>query len=397
MKKITKISIWSVSIVVIVVAVLGIFGKWMVITYLSPPETFELAVAPYPPDYSDQYYWVAHPDKQDTSDLIPPGINQQNDLSAVNVFFVHSTGYVGPGQWNSNMQVENSEAQSIQYMLSSMASIFNGCCEVYAPHYREAHIGSFAADNMGNGAQALDLAYQDVEKAFDYFLTHFNKNRPFIIVSHSQGTTHAMRLLENKVDNTQLQSKLVAAYTLGYWFPMDKFERGFKSITPCESAEQTGCIVSYDSYGEGGSKTANVPHWYKTGWELSEGKPSLCVNPLSWVSDQVMAPIELHLGGMQVEFKRHPQDMLLARNPGFIFSELPAMSEPLTWAQCQEDGRLEVAEQHDNAFSNHLDMEDKSYHLLDFSLFYANIRDNAILRARAYLAKTNESSANQQQ
>jgi hypothetical protein len=57
---------------------------------------------------------VAHPDKSDTSDLVPVGIDTRSDIAdkAVDVFFVHSTGFVGPGGWNSSMEIENSEAQS---------------------------------------------------------------------------------------------------------------------------------------------------------------------------------------------------------------------------------------------------------------------------------------------
>jgi hypothetical protein len=62
----------------------------------------------------------------------------------------------------------------------------------------------------------LDLAYQDVEAAFDYYLQYFNKGRPFIVVRHSQGTTHTLRLLEEKIDNTPLYRQLVAAYVVGY-------------------------------------------------------------------------------------------------------------------------------------------------------------------------------------
>jgi pimeloyl-ACP methyl ester carboxylesterase len=288
------------------------------------------------------------------------------------------------------MAIENSEAQSIEYMLSSMASIFNGCCQIYAPHYREAHLQSFMPEHFDPGTQALDLAYQDVEAAFDYYLTHHNQGRGFIIVGHSQGTAHAMRLLEQKVDNSPLYEQLVAAYLVGYWLPKDKFSRGFEQISPCKSANQLGCIVSYDTYGQGGTADSQVPHWYKTGWEVNRlenepVKPTLCVNPLSWKMDQEQAPQEQHLGAMPVEFKRTPVNMLLANNPGFIFAELPALTSELTWAQCMPDGRLEILPQTENAFSNHLNQANKSYHLLDFSLFYGNIRQNAITRVNEFL------------
>lgn len=383
MKKLLK---WIASIAAVLV-ILMLSAEPIITWYLMPREGFDQTKTPTPPDYTNQYFWVAHPDKRDTSDLIPPGIATEDDLNPapVDVFFVHSTGYVGPGHWNSNMQIENSEAQSIEYMLSSMASIFNGCCNVYAPHYREAHIGAFISQDTESSFAALDLAYSDVETAFKYYLEHVNNGRPFMIVSHSQGTTHALRLLENHVDNKPLQQQLVAAYTLGYWLPLDKFERGFESLTLCSEAQQTGCIVSYDAYGEGGNVSGRARHWYKSGWEVSEGKKIACVNPLSWTTDLDKAPATEHLGAMPVEFKRTFYYMLTASNPNFIFSELPPVTPQLSWAQCAESGALFLAEQQQNSFSNHLNNEDKSYHLLDFSLFYGNLRENAKIRTKAYI------------
>jgi hypothetical protein len=384
-----KFALWLIAGLLVLVLLLALFGKTLAITYLSPPEHFELEAAPRSPDYSNAYFWVAHPDKADSSDLIPAHVNTEDDLSdkPVDVFFIHSTGYVGPGGWNSTMAVENSEAQSNEYMLSSMASIFNACCEIYAPHYREAHLKAFLSGDNASAFGALDLAYTDVEQAFFYFLQHFSKGRPFIIVSHSQGTSHALRLIAQHIDNSPVASRMVAAYTLGYWLPMDMFERNFDTIEPCKEPQQTGCIVSFDTYGEGGYRSGSPPQWYKSGWEINASRESLCVNPLSWQSNSVRELAQQHLGAMPVEFKRTPVDMLMARNPGYKFSQLPALVTSLTWAQCQQDGRLEIAEQLDNAFANHLENADKSYHILDFSLFYGNIRDNAKLRTRAYLSR----------
>jgi hypothetical protein len=111
MKKFFK---WLGSIVVVLV-ILAFAAEPVITWYLMPREAFDTAKAPTPPDYSEDYFWVAHPDKMDTSDLIPVGLAGTNDLNPapIDVFFVHSTGYVGPGHWNSNMKIENSEAQSI--------------------------------------------------------------------------------------------------------------------------------------------------------------------------------------------------------------------------------------------------------------------------------------------
>lgn len=383
---------WFVLPIAGLLIILILFGRQWVFMYLSPPESFVLADAPKAPDFNNQYFWVAHPDKSDTSDLVPVGVDTSGDIinKAVDVFFVHSTGFVGPGGWNATMQSKNSEAQSIEYMLSSMASIFNGCCNIYAPHYREAQLQSFMPEKFDSGTQALDLAYQDVEVAFDYYLTHYNQGRPFMVVGHSQGTTHALRLLEQMVDKTELYNQLVAAYLVGYWIPEDKFSRGFERITPCEEDTQLGCIVSYDVYGQGGELDATVPHWYTSGWELNRQaddsvKSTVCINPMSWQRDHNKISKSQHLGAMPVDFKRTPVNMLLANNPGYIFQALPALTSELTWAQCMPDGRLEIIQQSDNAFSNHLEQPNKSYHILDFSLFYGNIRQNAIQRVNQFM------------
>lgn len=381
-----KIILWSLAIIVGLVVAVILGGEKAVFAYLSPPKEFLQNQTPSPPDYTSYDFWVSLPEKQDTADLVPPNIDQASDLAdyPVDVFFVHSTGYFGPGGWNSTMSIDNSEAQSIEYMLSSMASAFNGCCLIYAPHYREAHIASFFPDENDEKFQAFDLAYQDVEASFDYFLTHYNKERPFIIVSHSQGTLHAQRLMSTRIDGTALQKRMVAAYTLGYWFPMDMFDRNFEHIMPCTDASDTQCIISYDTYADGSEQEGIRPHWYRSGWEMSQGKPTLCVNPLSWQRVTEQADKNMHLGGLPVEFKRQPIDILLSRNPGFIYKELDPVKPMNSGAKCTEEGLLIVNPQQDNAFSNHGDNENGSYHVFDFSLFYANIRANAIHRVNAY-------------
>lgn len=380
-----KILTWLFSIIVVLVIV-AVSARPMIEWYMFPAGSFAEAESPAAPDYSNLYFWVAHSDKNDSSDLVPPNISTASDITdqPVDVFFVHSTGYVGPGGWNSTMEDTNSEAQSIEYMLTSMASIFNGCCAVYAPHYREAHLVSFISDDLESSYQAFDLAYEDVKAAFQYFLTNINKGRPFIIVSHSQGSLHSFRLLHEFVDGTALQDQMVAAYTLGYWLPMDMFERTFESLRLCSDSTQTGCIVSYDTYGEGGYKSSQQRQWYPSGWEINPEQKIACVNPLSWQTNTNLIDSSAHVGAMPVEFKRTFKYMLLAKNPGFKFTELPELTSGLLDAQCDESGVLLVTEQIDNPFSNHLDNEDKSYHLLDFSLFYGNMRNNAIVRTNAY-------------
>jgi len=381
---------YGLGILLIILTILGISAASFVEWRLMPNGEFAEREAPAAPDYKNNAFWVSHINKADTSDLIPDEVDVSNDLSdkPANVFFVHSTGYVGPGGWNSTMALENSETQSLEYMLSSMASAFNGCCEIYAPKYRQAHLAAFGEADQSSSFAALDLAYTDVERAFDFFIKNINQGRPYMIVAHSQGSLHALRLIANKIDRTPLRKKLVAAYTIGYWIPKDTFGRTLHNIGLCESAEQTQCIVTYDTYGEGGAMATGLRHWYPEGWETTGISDTACVNPLSWKIDTQRASAQLHKGAYPVVFKREFLHMLLNKNAMFKFESLPALTPTLTWAQCDESGMLHVAEQHDNAFSNHLDNKDKSYHVLDFSLFYGNLRENAIVRTQAFNNKS---------
>ena len=62
------------------------------------------------------------------------------------------------------------------------------------------------------------------------------RRRPIIIASHSQGTTHAARLLKEFFDGKDLQYDLVAAYLVGMPVPKDYF----KNIKVCETPTEIG-------------------------------------------------------------------------------------------------------------------------------------------------------------
>ncbi|MGY8791817.1 MAG: DUF3089 domain-containing protein, partial [Pseudomonadales bacterium] len=62
------------------------------------------------------------------------------------------------------------------WVMRDQASVFNGCCDVYAPRYRQATLYSFTdTSEVKNGEQALELAYGDVKTAFKYFVDNHNE------------------------------------------------------------------------------------------------------------------------------------------------------------------------------------------------------------------------------
>lgn len=339
---------------------------------------FEANKAPPPPDYARESSWAALPDKDDASDRVPPGLvetsNPARDL--VDVFYIHPTGFLKRTHWNASLEQEDDSDIPVSVMLAAQASAFNGCGRVFAPKYRQASIFAFLlpllVPQQNDAYQALDLAYEDVARAFDYFIEHYSQGRPFIVASHSQGTHHALRLLWEKIDRTPLYSRLIAAYTIGLGVPKDYFERAFHNIVPCNSPTQTGCLITWDTSREGSWFHLPRVHRYPDKWEYAGGKPRFCINPLTWTESEERAPASLHLGALVA--KMVPKKV----NPDGCAFE--GISPAHTWAQCH-DGRLWIAEQAHGPFYDWFGV----YHNYDINLFWMNLRENARARADTYL------------
>ncbi len=370
-----------------------IFSEPIARAYLAAPDRFVEADAPPPPDYDDLAYWASHPDIADTADLTLDGA-VVTGVPPVDVFYVHPTTYFGGTGWNSDMDAGGAATQTLETVLGGHGTIFSDCCRFYAPRYRQAHISVFGEPEdpgelaLNNSFKALELAYRDVEAAFDVFLASRDADRPFIIAGHSQGSLHAFRLMETRVEGTPLQDKMIVAYTIGFWFPADKLVRGPASIGLCETADQTGCFVTYDTYGDAGNGrnvSGSITHWYKTGWEWTTGDRTLCVNPISWRYDTQRAEKAAHKGSMPLPTTFDPLDLILNRNSGKTYERLEQPVPRLTWAKCDENGTLYIESQSDNVFAGGID-ERQMYHSYDWPLFYMDIKENVQHRIDVYFA-----------
>jgi hypothetical protein len=171
------------------------------------------------PDYSNLYYWTAHPGKWDYSDSIPSFLKNEIRDTSVDVFFLHPTTYTNNFQ-NANMNADVNDSilnhrTDIRTILFQ-ASVFNGSCRVFAPRYRQAHFKAYFQLNSDQSKKAFDLAYDDLKTAFQYYLDYWNEGRPIIIAAHSQGSMHAVRVLQEFFDGKPLQKQLVCAYVVGW-------------------------------------------------------------------------------------------------------------------------------------------------------------------------------------
>jgi hypothetical protein len=336
----------------------------------KPTHGWDLARNAPAPDYAQEEAWAARPGVESFASFAPAGVANISEERMVDVFFVHPTGYLSNREWNSPLNPVSRTEENTKWMMANQASAFNSCCNVYAPRYREASIYRYLTAAPEVARNAMDLAYSDIVRAFDHFLEHDNKGRPFIIASHSQGTEHAFRLVRERIDETVLAKRMVAGYLIGLDLTPADADK-LRTVRVCDSESDTGCIVHWAAWGAGGNPPPD---------QLNK---LLCVNPLTWKRDGGRAEASLHKGGVAMSGRFSLKLWGDDAAQGVAFEPLKAPIPRHTWAECK-DGLLIVADQAGGPFAWG-DMGGKNYHGLDYPLFHMDIRENARVRTAAYL------------
>ncbi len=365
-------------IVSIIVALLGAatfvyrdeIAMMMAFNKLKPAQPFSTASTPASPDYSQRESWAALPDREDSADALPAiGVLDQQASAAVDVFFVHPTTYFGTERWNQPLDNKQVNQLTDLFVMRGQAAAFNSCCRIYAPRYRQATIYSFL-DQSGSGPAALQVAYGDVERAFEYFLQNFSGDRPFILASHSQGSVHLRALLEKRITGTPLRDRLVAAYAIGFSLDAEELAKSVPDVPICQSAEHTHCVVSWNAVGPEVTKYVDT-------------SKNICVNPLTWKSDGAHADVSLNLGGVAYPGRFVGTLADLKDLPREYVEAQPIVEPGVADAQCV-DGMLLVREIRSTHYSSR-PMGRDNYHVYDYHLFAMNLRKNAELRVARFL------------
>ncbi len=192
------------------------------------------------------------------------------------------------------------------------------------------------------------IAYQDVKLAFQYYLDHYNKGKPIIIASHSQGSIMCGMLLQEFFDGTPLQEQLVAAYIPGVKIQDEKF----KQLEKMEAPLATGGYVSWNTY-----KRKKYPPNYEE-WFLG----ATTTNPITW-DNSTTTSFEQHLGVLNKNGKIYPNALRLEVVDGLIWSTVPKLPKRFFLSLI------------------------KNYHFADINLFWKDIEKNAVDRVKAWRQK----------
>lgn len=302
---------------------------------------FNAAQQPSAPDYSKPAHWAALPFRTDAADVIPKGETWVNDsLKEVDVFYIYPTIYRGTKVWCADVNDKKLNRKIDNKPVRYQASVFNAGARVYAPRYRQAAIAAFYNEGT-DGENALLFAYEDVKRAFQYYLANYNGGRPFIIASHSQGTWHARRLLRDMIDTTNLRHRMVAAYVIGFGIDTTTYT----NLRPMENEYQTGGYITWASFKKG----------YNPGQSMLYG--NVCINPITWTRDPNPAPCSQSQAAMLLSFKKkYPNACATQIHNNYL------------WV----DARLPFIKGFDNL------------HIADYNLFWYDIRANIPKRISAF-------------
>jgi len=349
---------WIIGALVAVTLVTGFIYRDLVMlmvfkSYVKPGTSFAETPAPQAPDYSNPQNWAALPGREDNADFTPEGVSDGQAEAAVDVFFVHPTTFLSSTGWNAPMGDEASGKWVDDAVMRGQASVFNGSARVYAPRYRQAQIYAFFALEDG-GNEALELAYTDIEAAFEHYLAEYNNGRPFIVAGHSQGALLVRWLLERRISGTPLRERMVAAYPVGYPMAIAELAKSIPDIPVCEAATRTGCLATWNSIGDG----------YRP-FQPTQGL--VCVNPLTWTADDAYGAFEDNKGALSVAAK----------------TLIPGAAD----GRC-ENGMLYVSQIRTRVYDNLPNMGKGNHHLIDYALYWSNIRTNVAERVAAFGGET---------
>jgi hypothetical protein len=326
---------------------------------------------PPAPDYARPDAWAAFPGHPNNAEQTPEGVSAGSPAQRdrVDVFFIHPTTYLSESFGNARYdEPGETRARLENGVLRFQTSVFNGCCRIFVPRYRQASLGAIVSSEPETVADT-DLAYSDVRRAFDYYIAHDNGGRPFILASHSQGSIHAMRLLQERIIHTPLASRMVAAYVIGSSLPAAIAQRG---LPICQTASSKGCVVDWNTVRAGHNderRRQKAIVWWDGRYQPVGGLPIVCVNPLNWTPDS-SAPAAANAGSIYSEDRGLP---------------IPAPIPHVTGASCEHSLLgVDIPWRERRHFSDLLTMVGV-YHDFDYSLFYMNIRANAEARIQEFL------------
>ena len=282
----------------------------------------------------------------------------EGENTAADLFFICPTVDMGKNG-NFNADIENEKyRKSFVGAINMELGIYDDTT-VYAPYYRQATFPVYSMPEEEREAY-LELAYQDIKKAFNFYWRISDPTRPLILAGFSQGADLTIRLLKEFFDDPRYQRRLVAAYAIGWKLTEDEVKK-YPHLLPAMSESDTGVIIAFNSEAEG----------VKSSIIVGENEKTYAINPLNWKTTSEKADKSLNKGACFTDYS------------GEITEEI----DNLTGAYIDEvRGTLKVTDVEKEKYSSSM-FDEGVYHLYDYQFFFRNLQENVKTRISAYNEK----------
>jgi hypothetical protein len=310
------------------------------------------------PDYADASNWLSQPSSSDAS-------------KPVDVFFLYPTIYQQSSPSDPIVcSADNPQMRAgAQAAFSRTATAFSPLANVFAPYYRQAAIQVLAMPLQQQQQIVGGEPTTDAISAFDYYIKHLNKGRPFILAGHSQGSNIMINLMADYMKkNPEVYKRMIVAYVPGYSITPQYLQQN-SELKFAENADDTQVIVSYNTVAPTTTMSDTV---------ILPG--AMAINPITWTRSEATATAAQNLGSISLD--KNGYAVLDAQGqPAKVLGVADARIDTAT-------GKL-ICSTVDTAT---LDPGNSMiaagiFHNYDYPFYYFDIRANAANRIARYLAK----------
>lgn len=297
-------------------------------------------------DYSGTENWLALPDGE----------------KPVDTFYIYPTVFGdtenGPAD-TFPIDDENMRAGAQRYY-EEQATVFEASTNVYAPYYRQTLLDTFSKQPLEKVEEYQSQEQRtDLYAALDYYFENYNNGRPFIIAGHSQGSIMTRIILKDYMQaHPDRYERMIAAYAIGYSVTESDLEQ-YPHLQFAEGENDTGVIISWNTEGSDNGESTLV----------LDG--AIAINPVNWKRDETYAAASENLGSRLKDDDGNYE----ITSPGVADAKVDTERGVVI---CTNTDIPYLTANGEPIFGG------KSFHTLDYDLYYENIRDNVQKRIDAW-------------
>ncbi len=310
------------------------------------------------PNYANSANWLALPGATTTK---------------VDVFYLSDTTYSKASSSSPDIGYiyDAGMVSGAKADFSRTATAFETVGDIYAPFNRQVDSGYKSTLSIPDQLSLeADIPTSDAVSAFDYYVKHYNKGRPFILAGHSQGSNLVANLLSGYLaDNPDVYGHMVAAYVIGFSVTGDYLAQN-PQLKFAQGPDDTGVIISYNTEATVLQVTNPVT--------MPGG---IAINPITWTRDETVATAAQNLGGIAID-------------PLTGYAQLDASGQPV---KVQNYADAQVSQQRGVVICSTADPNQLApgnpaiaagiYHPYDYPFYFFDIRANAANRVAKYFEK----------